>query len=100
MIIVAGGLRIQPNSRDEASAACIEVEKATREESGCISYAFHFGIAEPDYLHVFEQWESEDALNAHMQQLHTQAFLTKVGGFAAEAPVVNIYEVASKKSLF
>lgn len=100
MIVVAGGLRIREDKRDLATKACLAVEAVTRREPGCLSYTFFFGISEPSYLHVFEEWESEEAVSAHLQAAHTQAFLGSIGEFAAGIPVVNKYVVESKASLF
>src|SRR5437588_34095 len=94
MIVVAGGVPILPDRKDAALAACLEVEAPTRLEDGCISYTYYFGISDPNYLHIFEEWESEDALNAHLQTAHTQKFLGGIGDFAAGMPVVNKYIVS------
>ena len=100
MIVIAGGVPIQGGLKEEVIRACLDVEGPTRSEPGCISYTYFFGVSDPNYLHVFEQWESEEALQAHLQSPHTVAFLTKVPSFAAGMPVVNKYIISSHGSLF
>jgi quinol monooxygenase YgiN len=36
-------------------------------ESGCISYTFSADLVEPGLIHVFEEWQSQDALDAHFK---------------------------------
>ena len=100
MIIIAGGVPIQSGMKEEVIKACLDVEGPTRLEPGCISYTYFFGVSDPNYLQVFEQWESEEAIQAHLQTPHVQTFFSRIPGFAAGMPIVNKYVVASHSSLF
>jgi quinol monooxygenase YgiN len=99
MVIVAGRVAIQPERRADAVEAMHKVVAATKPEPGCIAYDFYVDIADPNMFHVYEEWESDAALSAHLQQAHTQEFLGGIGDLVASPPVVNKYEVASGGSL-
>lgn len=93
MIVVSGGAPLQPGTVEWAVKLVEEVQTATRAEAGCISYTFYFGVTDPNALHVFEEWESEEALNSHLQQEYTQSFLASLGELVAGPPDVKRYDV-------
>ena len=70
MLVIAGHVCIDPEKRSEASAAASEVMIATREERGCISYTFSADLGDASLFNVFEEWESQEALDAHFQTPH------------------------------
>ena len=88
MIIVSGTAIMKPEYRDEALRACLEVTAPTKQETGCIAYDFYTAVADPNRLHVYEEWESDTALHAHIEMPHTQNFLGKIGSYLAEPPVI------------
>jgi len=66
-IIVAGWLRF---AGDEKTCAEIIVSgadhiAAAREETGCTAYNWAVDPLEPGQMHVYEEWESEEALLQH-----------------------------------
>jgi quinol monooxygenase YgiN len=99
MIIVAGRIAIRPEMRAGAMAAAVKVTEATQTDAGCLQYHFYTDLEDPNVLHVFEEWESADALDAHLRLPHTTEFLAAVGGMAAGAPVVKRYVVSESHSL-
>ena len=95
MLVIAGTVRIDPERRADAAAAAIEVQAATRAEAGCISYTLSADLAEPGLFHLFEEWESPEALKAHFQAPHMAAFQRALGGLGVREMKVQRYEVAS-----
>jgi len=99
MIVVAGTIPIRPEAREEAVRAAVAVVAATKGEEGCIAYDFYADLADPCRFHVFEEWASPEALAAHLQQPHTQAFLASLGRLAAGPPNVKRYVVERTEPL-
>ena len=98
MLLLVGTVDIEPAKMQGAEAAVKEVMAGTRKEDGCIAYAFSRDLSEPDRLHLFECWASQEAHAAHGASPHMAKFLGQMGG--PEMPSVkgmNIdrYEVAS-----
>lgn len=52
----------------------------TLKEKGCYSYVFHQSIENPTEFAFYEQWESEDHLNVHLNSLHMKNFFEEVSG--------------------
>ena len=95
MLVIAGTISIDPANRDEAIAAAVEMMAATREEAGCISYTFSADLSEPGDFRIFEEWESQDALDAHFKAPHMAAFQKEMGGFGVRNMAIQRYEIAS-----
>ena len=72
----------------EILAALVE---PTRKESGCIRYELHQNNADPSDLTFIEEWESDAALDAHLQTDHVQAALGRLDGLLAGEPDIRRY---------
>jgi len=95
MIVIAGHVLIDPKQREKAEAAAREMMRETREEKGCISYAFSSDLEEAGRFLIFEEWESDEALRAHFASAHMARFQQAVGGLGVREMKVQRYEVAS-----
>jgi quinol monooxygenase YgiN len=99
MIVVAGRIRVKPESRDEAARTAARMAEATRREAGCVSYRFYADLDDPDVFFIFEEWENEAALAQHFQTPHMAEFQTHVPRFVAGPPEIKRYVVASAQGM-
>jgi quinol monooxygenase YgiN len=95
MPVIAGRIRIDAAKRDAATTAALEVMEATRREPGCISYTFSADLADDGLFHVFEEWESQEALDLHFRTPHMTRFQGQMGGFGVQDVQIQRYEIAS-----
>ena len=95
MLVIAGRIEIDPAHRSEAMAAAREMMADTRKEPGCISYTFSADLDEEGVFHVFEEWESQEALDAHFQTAHMARFRGLIPGFGLKDMSLQRYEVSS-----
>jgi quinol monooxygenase YgiN len=95
MLVIAGEIEIDPANRDKAIAAALRVMEETRREPGCISYTFSGDFADLGRVRVFEEWESQAALDAHFASPHMAAFQAAVGGLGVKRVAIQRYEVSS-----
>jgi quinol monooxygenase YgiN len=95
MLVIAGFIRIDPTKRPSAEAAVLEVMQATRREPGCRTYVISADLAEPGLFHLFEEWESAEALAAHFKAPHMAVFQRAVAGFGVKEMKVQRYDVSS-----
>ncbi len=77
MILIAGTFTIQAEDREVAVAAMAEMMAETAKEEGCVSYDMTSSFDDPTTIHLFEEWESEEHLQAHFEAPH-MAVLQKV----------------------
>lgn len=64
MLIIAGNLHVAPEERDKWVEAHYEIVKLARSQPGCIDLYFSADPVEEGRVNMFEQWESEEHLEA------------------------------------
>ena len=99
MLIVAGEVIVEEGATDSVRDALRTMETETRKESGCLKYAFSLDISEPTTMRIFEQWESEEALSAHMKTPHMAEFGAAVGKIKPKSMSIKVYEVGKELAL-
>lgn len=93
MLILAVTAKIQPNKRDEAVQIALRMVAETHKEEGCLAYAFHSPLDDPNTFFVYEEWASEEALNAHLASEHMKVFQAQMPGVLAGEVEVKKYVV-------
>ena len=66
MLIVAGHFDIDPADRDAFLEARSPAMTATRSEGGCLEYVMSADPIDPRAVVLFERWEDQASLDAHM----------------------------------
>src|SRR5262245_29776663 len=69
VIIVGGRFEVDPAERDAFVAECHDLMRTSRSEDGCLEYTFAVDPLEPGNVILFERWESQAALDAHLAAL-------------------------------
>jgi len=100
MIVIAGTITLDPAKRDEAFAAAREIMKETHKEPGNIAYAFSADLEDEGTVHIFEEWESQEALDFHFKTAHMADFQKQIGSLGVKDMKLKKYEVASIGSVF
>ena len=93
MIIVHGSIPIRPERRDQALALAKQMAAASRSEKGCMSYEFYVGLADPDTLMLFQEWESMEALMGHFETDHMDVFLQQLPDLVSGEIITRRYAV-------
>ena len=92
MILVAVELEVEPGSADKVKDAIAKMEAATREEEGCITYAFSVDVNDPGKLRVLERWRSVADIQSHMASPHMAEFGMAVAQVQPKSMQVKAYE--------
>jgi quinol monooxygenase YgiN len=64
--------------------ACIALLEPTRKEKGCINYALHMDPNDNGRFMFYENWESKELWDIHLNQPHIKAFGDNIGPLLAE----------------
>lgn len=99
MIVIAGRIRIDTAKESEAVVAAVAMMEATHKEEGCISYVFSRDLNEPGAFRIFEEWQSQEALDLHFASPHMADFQKTLGGIGVVEMAVKKYEVSSVERL-
>jgi quinol monooxygenase YgiN len=93
VIIVGGRFDVDPEQRDAFLAERHEIMRTSRNEDGCLEYSFAADPLEPDRVILFERWESQAALDAHLAAISPTSTVT------ARSTSITVYEVAGERRL-
>jgi quinol monooxygenase YgiN len=66
VVIVGGRFEVEPHQREEFIASRHDLIRASRAETGCLEYTFSADPIEPDRVVLFERWETQVDLDAHL----------------------------------
>ena len=79
MIVVKATARVKPGKRDAAIAIANTMQEATRAEAGNLSYTFSADLEDDLVFHLFEEWKTQDDLDAHFGTAHMAEFIVGLG---------------------
>ncbi|HUD30801.1 MAG TPA: putative quinol monooxygenase [Novosphingobium sp.] len=101
-IIVAGWLRF---AGDEKTCAEIIMGGAehiagSRAEDGCVAYNWAVDPLDPGLMHVYEEWESEEALLRHFAHASYAAMRAHLGTYELTGFGVQIYSAAGVEPVY
>jgi quinol monooxygenase YgiN len=65
--------------REELKTALEALIEPTRQEDGCVNYDLHQGVEDPDFFTFYENWVSDEKLDAHLAATHLADFAAKIG---------------------
>jgi quinol monooxygenase YgiN len=99
MLIVAGEVVVEEGAIDSVRDALRTMEEETRKEDGCQTYVFSVDINTPTTMRIFERWESQEALSAHMKTPHMATFGAAVAKIKPKSMSIKIYEVEKELQL-
>ena len=99
MLVIAGTITIDPATLDEAKQAAAIMMTETHKEPGNAQYVFSASFSDDAVVHIFEEWESQEALDFHFKTPHMAEFQKKMGSFGIKDMSVQKYGVSSKGPL-
>lgn len=99
MIVQYAVIPIRPDAREEAIDALSELGEASRAEDGVVEYRVTTDIDDEHTVRIFEVYEDQDAVDAHMTSDHFEAFQAQVPDFAGGEVTLMKYDVSDATQL-
>jgi len=99
MFIVIIYCTVRPERRAEFVSAVSDLCDASRRDSGNLAYGCYEDPHNPGRMTFVEEWQSQDAIDRHMAQPHTQSFLAIAMDMLAEHPSMRSFEIARVEPL-
>jgi quinol monooxygenase YgiN len=96
VIIVSGEIVIEAGAEEGVQDEVRTMVSETRKEAGCINYSFALDMMDPTMVRIYECWESQEALAAHMQSPHMAAFRETIGKVGPKSVNVKFFDVAGE----
>ena len=91
---VIARIAARPDAVGEVAELLTELARATRTESGCVSYEVFQADAPQGLFYTVEVWKDKAAVDTHMTTPHVAAAFAKAGALLSAAP-----EIAQLKQL-
>lgn len=96
MIVMHATMPIASDSREQALELARDLAAASRAEEGVIDYRVATDAEDPDTIRVFEQYEDDDAVDAHMSSDHFESFQADIAAHLAGEPTLHRFDVEAK----
>ena len=74
LLTVVAEMAAKPGKEDELKRHLLALVEPTRREDGCVQYDLHQSTSEPGRFVFYENWQSRELLERHLQSPHLQAF--------------------------
>lgn len=79
-LTVIGNILANPDQIDLVKAELEKLIPITRAEAGCLQYDLHQDNENPAYFMFYENWESRELWQTHMNAPHMAAYMTATEG--------------------
>lgn len=88
---VVARLIANPDRVEDLKTLLLSLIEPTRQEDGCIQYELLQNHSDPTDFTFVEIWESDRALDAHLNSEHLKAAFPKLEGLVAQPPDIRRY---------
>ena len=78
MILISGMVRFPEYALEVVRAEGAKMIEGSRQEPGCIDYAYSFDLLEPNVMRITERWDDRAALLHHFGTPHMRAWVEVV----------------------
>ena len=79
LLTVIAYMRAAEGKTEELKAALEALIEPTSQEEGYVNYDLHQDIEDPSLFYLYENWESVDTHETHMNAPHLQDFASRLG---------------------
>lgn len=101
MLIVGGVFEVDPEQRDAFLASRVEAMQRSRAEAGNQEYVLAADPVEPSRVILFEIWDDQASLDAHLAAMRTDVPAAPPAGEvpAPRSAAIQIYDVSGTRNL-
>ncbi len=87
VLIIVARIKAKKNNATLVETELLKLVEPTRKEEGCLQYDLHQDNEKPEIFIFYENWASNDLLQAHMNSEHLKALLKAIDGAVNELTV-------------
>jgi quinol monooxygenase YgiN len=92
MIVVSGKWWVKPEHRDAWQKWVAYIHNASQNDAGKLSYGMYESSDETNLFLFFEEWESKNLIDAHLETAHFKTFYEAVMPLQASPPEIKLYD--------
>jgi quinol monooxygenase YgiN len=98
MVIVGGTFDLDPSKRQQFIESRVDMMHRSRAEAGCLEYTFAADPIDPRRVVLYERWESQEALDAHLSAIRDNPRSSDHDVEPISSSII-IYDVAGERRL-
>ena len=83
-LTIVARIEAKPDQIELVKSELIKLIEPTRAEAGCIQYDLHQDNNQPEVFLFFENWETRELWQAHMENDHLKAYMAATEGAVAD----------------
>lgn len=92
-IILTAMVKAKAGQEEAVKEALVSLVEPTRKEPGCLCYNLHQSKSDPALFMFYEQWASQEAIEAHGKSPHMKALGDKLKDRTDKGGGVVLYEL-------
>ena len=85
LLTVIARMRAKAGKEQELRNALVALIEPTSKEKGYVNYDLHQGVEDPRWFFFYENWDSADDLDAHLNAAHLVEFAGRVDELVDES---------------
>ncbi len=89
---VVAQVKAKPEFVETVKRACLALIEPSRADKGCLNYDLYQSTADLSVFVFYENWESLEDLEHHLESPHALAFDEKTSGMLAEPEAITYLE--------
>lgn len=93
-LTIVANIKAKSDKIDLVKAELEKLVPITRSEKGCLQYDLHQDNDIPGHFMFYENWESRDLWQTHMNAPHLQAYMTATDGAVEEFTLHEMSHIA------
>jgi quinol monooxygenase YgiN len=98
MIALSVAMTFPADAVDDVIAYVADYAVLSRQDTGCVEYWWARSLEDPNTLRLFEVWESQELMQAHLAQPHGADYAEKVQPKVTKVEV-HFYDPATHRAL-
>ncbi len=83
-LTIVANIKARPDKIELVKSELLKLISTTRAEEGCINYDLHQDNSDPAHFTFYENWESRDLWQVHMNASHLADYMKATEGAVAE----------------
>lgn len=83
-LTIVANIKANPDQIELVKAELIKLIETTRAEEGCVNYDLHQDNDNPAHFLFYENWESRELWQTHMNNQHLKDYMAATEGAVAE----------------
>ena len=93
-LTITGNVLVKDGHIDTVKAELEKLIPITEAEAGCIQYDLHQDNENPNYFMFYENWESRELWQQHMQNDHLKAYMAATDGMVEKFWIHELTHIA------